>query len=303
MLFVDADAIIHTIPDYFETIAADMAVHLYNGRQLASGTLYFHPSPDALKLLDAWAERNRTCPGGDDQLNLQCVINERIIPGLVVCYLSEEYCKIHDLAIGNINAPVIEHFQASRRLKHEEDMSAIEKRRYSRLWRDNYQPSVTSKHLGNYVEQHVNTAHKLLEIGCGDGSVVYQLRDQAYSCVGCDITLSGIKLDHSGFYEAPVWRMPFKDFQFDYTFSTDVLEHIPATMVDAAVKELLRVTARKTFHIIANFSHLVDGVELHQIQKPAAWWIQLFDRHNESRIEIEIIDRKDFLQMFDREKK
>jgi len=296
VLYVDADAIFYKIPELIDTLTADFAVHYFRNAQLASGTLYFKNSVPALNLLDAWIERNRNYPKDRDQDNLQRVLEK---PGwknrIRIHYLPAEYCKIFDLA-PEVKDPVIEHFQASRRLRIEENITFSEQSKYKEQWQSGYKPSQCALFLPEYIHKMALTGESLLEIGCGDGGTIRGLNNKGHTCIGADITLAGINGDRSGFIEAPVWRMPFKDEQFDLTFSTDVLEHLPSNFIEPAIKEICRVTRRKTFHVIANFNDQRNGVELHLTVRPAEWWIQMFAQHGSRKVEVQVIDRKDFLR-------
>ncbi len=178
-----------------------------------------------------------------------------------------------------------------------------EKDKYARLWKTEYAPSQCALYLADYIHKIVDLKKSLLEIGCGNGSVTRQLILKGHKCVGLDITLAGIRGDKSSFIEAPVWRMPFKDNQFDFTFSTDVMEHLPPELVEPAIKEICRITRYKTFHCIANFPDQRNGIELHLTQQPIEWWKTVFLLNNinfefcfSKRLAVIIINRKDFLK-------
>lgn len=171
-----------------------------------------------------------------------------------------------------------------------------EKEKYSNLWKTDYIPSQSAIPLADYISQF-NKNWKLLDIGCGNGITAGLLRKKGFNCFGVDITLDGIK-DKECFYEAPAWRLPFEDNEFDFTFSTDVLEHLPTDLVDKTIKEIFRVTKIKTFHCIATFFVSTDvkgGVILHQTVKPIKWWREKFERLNAKKLDLKVMDRKDFL--------
>lgn len=117
VLYLDADAVVRRIPLWEEFNNVDFAVHYFRGEQLASGTLFFNNTLAALNLLDAWIEQNKIKPQELDQANLQETVER---PGwknrIKIRYLPAEYCKIFDLT-KNVDNPIIEHFQSSRRLK------------------------------------------------------------------------------------------------------------------------------------------------------------------------------------------
>jgi hypothetical protein len=295
VLYVDADAVFHKIPVLIETLEADFAVHYFRNAQLASGTLFFNYTAPALNLLDAWIDKNRHNPKDRDQDNLQRVLEK---PGwtnrIRIHYLPAEYCKICDLH-PEVQDPVIEHFQASRKLRQEVNTTATEHSKYKEQWQTGYRQSRCAIPMADYVRSAALPDDKLLEVGCGNGLTIKELLNHGIRCTGADITLAGIKGDKTGFVEAPVWRLPFSDDQFDFTFSTDLMEHLPLAFVEPAIVELMRVTRRKMAHCIATFPDQRNGVELHLTVKTIDWWQELFKRNNVKGLELEIVDRKDFL--------
>lgn len=302
IVFLDADAVVHRYPQLFHEIEEDFAAHYYQGKQLASGTLYFKNSRLTKGLVTEWIKRNDENPSELDQANLQeRVYTAKGIGVLRVKDLPPEYCKIFDL-MADIKDPVIEHFQLSRRARTEVSIYAQEKQKYADLWSADYQSSRCALPLVKYVKQNADPNWKMLDIGCGDGSTVRSLRSRNLNAYGCDITLMGIKdrcsCSEPYFTEAPIWNMPFSDRAFDFTFSTDVLEHIPPAMVKRSIKEIFRVTKHKTFHCIANtFSDIRNGQELHLSRHPMEQWGEWFKEENNNGISFELIDRKEFLKI------
>jgi len=188
----------------------------------------------------------------------------------------------------------------------ENKLGQKEKDTYEKLWSGpNYPPSQCALPLVEYVTKTANKKEKLLDIGCGDGTTVRALRLKGYKCKGLDITQAGVqsaaddnvvnKPVSKWFIESPIWKTGLEDNSVDYTFSTDVLEHLPPEMVDQAIQEIIRITKTKTFHCIALFSDVRDGEELHKTQKPIEWWQAKFDSFNKKGIQIELIDRVIFL--------
>jgi len=171
-----------------------------------------------------------------------------------------------------------------------------EKEKYTRAWNCGAEKhSQCVMPLVKYISQC--GYGKMLDIGCGNGIVAMVLRDRDFNCYGLDITSAKLIPDMKNyFYEAPIWRMPFKDDEFDFTFSTDVLEHLPPQMVDQAIKEIYRITKYTTFHNIATFEDNRQGFKFHLTVKPIQWWREKFERFNTKNLKLEIIDRKNFLR-------
>jgi ubiquinone/menaquinone biosynthesis C-methylase UbiE len=104
---------------------------------------------------------------------------------------------------------------------------------------------------------------KLLEIGCGIGSVVSELSGQGYDITGTDISreaityglekYGGIKLQVQ-----PAETLRFDDETFDIVLSFDLFEHIPR--VDRHMSEVYRVLRRGGFYLFQTpnkFSNIV----------------------------------------------
>lgn len=192
-----------------------------------------------------------------------------------------------------------------------------EKEKYVNSWKDGSENNSRCAyplacHIG-----HFNKDWKMLDIGCGNGLVVNTLRNQGFNVYGVDITLEGLNLNHpmkkrqylqefpdyptdrKNFYEFPIWETPFKDNEFDFTFSTDVLEHIPPKYIDRSIKEIYRITKIETFHCIATFKDNRGGYIFHLIVEDIEWWKDKFQLLNFDKIKTELIDRKDFLSKLD----
>lgn len=114
--WVDADARVRQYPALFDSLDCDFAAHWVDGNQLASGTLYFGPTPRAMELVEAWCHEQARCPDELDQRTLQNAIERGDVPDLSIYRLPSGYCRIFDHP--KMDEPIIEHMQASRRLAH-----------------------------------------------------------------------------------------------------------------------------------------------------------------------------------------
>jgi len=124
-LFLDVDAVVRSDPwPFLRTLKCDAAAHYFRGKELLTGTLYLPAGPNRRRLLDEWIKLNELHPGQWDQINAQkSVLCHGNPHGFVFADLPAEYCCIFDLqrrVTPNI-IPVIEHFQASRRLRRGAD--------------------------------------------------------------------------------------------------------------------------------------------------------------------------------------
>jgi hypothetical protein len=119
VLWVDADAILHSSPELLRGCRADFAIHKCRRWQFASGTVYFNQTSGAATLIQRWIARCRQYPRVWDQENLDLAWEDTVaVYPLETLWLPEPYCRIFDLYDGRSATPgVIEHFQASRRFK------------------------------------------------------------------------------------------------------------------------------------------------------------------------------------------
>ncbi|TDJ58096.1 MAG: class I SAM-dependent methyltransferase [Planctomycetota bacterium] len=121
VLWVDADAVIRRPPMLVAGAEPDFAVQRAGGWQFASGTVYFNRTILAQRLIEQWLELCEQRPEIWDQIHLDTaweIVTAR--HPLRTMWLPQTYAKIFDMAedarLGNAE-PVIEHYQASRRLK------------------------------------------------------------------------------------------------------------------------------------------------------------------------------------------
>jgi hypothetical protein len=113
VLRVDADAIFRKYPLLFNTLDTDVAAHIRAGTELLGGTLYFNNTPKARTVLEKWITLCDSHPRTSNQVLLHKVV-KNYMDGARFTDLPKEYTKIFDSMKGD---PVIEHMQASRRLK------------------------------------------------------------------------------------------------------------------------------------------------------------------------------------------
>jgi hypothetical protein len=86
---------------------------------LAGGTLYFNNTDISKQLITAWKKESQANPNRWEQQSLQKVWEEFDNKALRTCNLPQSYCKVFDCKWFEVEQPiVVEHMQASRRLKH-----------------------------------------------------------------------------------------------------------------------------------------------------------------------------------------
>jgi SAM-dependent methyltransferase len=110
---------------------------------------------------------------------------------------------------------------------------------------------VNRRYFVHYVGRVAGPGARVLDYGCGDGTVVRMLREAGYDAYGVDIRWAGADygdLEASGLGAAGYLRyydeggpLPFPDGTFDLVISDQVLEHV--VPLAEAVREIERVTA------------------------------------------------------------
>lgn len=128
LLWLDADVIVKRYPALFDNLDTDLAVNVVDWRdypnhprahrELNTSVMYLGNNARTRAMLDTWIEVNRgmISTGIWEQKNLQAVLNSQ--DDLHVTFLPDTYCQIFDL-MASAGDPVIELYQASRRLKGE----------------------------------------------------------------------------------------------------------------------------------------------------------------------------------------
>lgn len=114
LLYLDADARVRKYPELFDSFEGEVGVHYKDGKELLSGTIFLKNTPTVRALVKLWMEEQAAYPDEWDQRTLQRVIKDS---GVLIQTLPPAYCQIFD-TMKHHGEPVIEHLQASRRLKH-----------------------------------------------------------------------------------------------------------------------------------------------------------------------------------------
>jgi len=121
VVFTDADSMFHSYPQLFGDMnGVDFGCHYRDWRarrgELLSGTLYIANNSRMRRIVSEWIEMNKNRPHMLEQRNLESVIRKNA-GKINIHRLPIEYCCIFDDENRRKIRPVIEHFQASRRLK------------------------------------------------------------------------------------------------------------------------------------------------------------------------------------------
>ena len=129
---------------------------------------------------------------------------------------------------------------------------------------------------------------KVLDVGCGVGTLVSEMAAMGYDVTGIDVEEAAIR--HSLAPSrcrlvADSGRLDFPDATFDLVVSREVLEHIEACEIDRCIDEWDRVGKGRMVHIVAvserGRSALADPT--HVNVRPEHWWTDTFRRHGYAR--------------------
>jgi ubiquinone/menaquinone biosynthesis C-methylase UbiE len=115
---------------------------------------------------------------------------------------------------------------------------------------------------------------KVLEIGCGIGTVVFELTKKGYDAIGTDIShvpieygrnkYKGIRLEVQ-----PAEELPFGDGTFDVVLSFDLFEHI--ARIDRHVSEVHRVLKPAGYYLFETPNKLSNVVSSTLAYKSLKW--------------------------------
>jgi hypothetical protein len=130
LLYVDCDAVVHSMPNLFKNYNCDIAVRWQDFRwrknECLSGTIYMENNERTKRICELWRDINVNEGNSSsrmEQWNLDAVITQMKLedPKFTVKNLPAEYTFIFDSmkAIYPQAIPVIEHYQASRRFKND----------------------------------------------------------------------------------------------------------------------------------------------------------------------------------------
>ena len=136
---------------------------------------------------------------------------------------------------------------------------------------------------------HVFQPKRSLEIGCATGSIVRSLNQLGVDAHGIDVSDWAVANRlHDNIVRASAAELPFEDGSFDLIYSSHALEHVPASLIDAVMTEISRVSedAAYQFHmlpIIGTYPYDYDeelaranlrADPTHNILEPRRWWLE-----------------------------
>jgi len=117
-----------------------------------------------------------------------------------------------------------------------------------------------------------DTPITVCELGCGNGKLCDLLSDMKFDITGVDIYEGEIVYDRKAYkfisHDLSETPYPFRDNEFDYCLSFDVLEHLPEDRIPDILKEMGRIS-RGIFIKVS-----CHGLPpLHITVKSPGWWL------------------------------
>jgi ubiquinone/menaquinone biosynthesis C-methylase UbiE len=103
----------------------------------------------------------------------------------------------------------------------------------------------------------INTASRILDIGCGTGSYT-QLVDRE-GCIGIDLDINGLIVakkhcSKSDFILCSATNLPFRDNVFDYACMWGVFEELPSGLETHAMREIRRILVGNGTYLLSMYT-------------------------------------------------
>jgi ubiquinone/menaquinone biosynthesis C-methylase UbiE len=116
---------------------------------------------------------------------------------------------------------------------------------------------------------------RVLDVGCGLGTLVKCLRERGIEAIGVDFAQTlkdDFDLSQYYFLIVDAKKLPFEDKSFDVVVSTDFFEHLSEKEIDIVLGEMNRV-GRVVIARVAYKAELnLRQKKLHLTNKPKSWW-------------------------------
>ena len=147
---------------------------------------------------------------------------------------------------------------------------------------------------------------KVIDLGCGDGSLLALLKDKGIKGEGIEISESGVKAAHKKGVKATLGRidveLPYKDKEFDYAICNVTLQMV--MYPEILMREMKRI-AKYQIISFPNFAFLPNRLDLFfrgrmpQIMIPGYQWYSTGHIHQLSIKDFEKFCRENGLEIID----
>jgi hypothetical protein len=175
-----------------------------------------------------------------------------------------------------------------------DNITTTEAAKYKQIWsQKNYKSGnnlMFFYYLKNIIKNQVQNP-SIVELGCGDASLYTLIKNDNFEAnyLGIDITTAHLTpKQQMHVKESPIWETGLFENAAEVTCSCDVLEHLPPSMVEQSIKEILKITSHATFHAICTreATQTVNGENAHLTVQPLTWWAEQFEKHNTKGVKV-----------------
>ncbi len=137
-----------------------------------------------------------------------------------------------------------------------------------------------SKDKLNKIESLIQTpiSSLILDIGCGTGYFTKRLREKGYKVIGTDISRNRIKeAGPDNFIVSDAKNLPFKKESFDCIIASDVIEHLPGSLIQniRLILSLLKKNGQIIISVPYGFANNDKG-HIHKLSIPE--WEAIFNK-------------------------
>jgi len=151
-------------------------------------------------------------------------------------------------------------------------------------YRNNNQGIIRLQHwIGSLREKPAS----ILEVGCGNGKLCNLLVDMGYDVTGLDIVPGPYDRIAYQFvkHDIGLGFLPFKDKEFDYCLSFDVLEHLEKKWIEHHIWDMLRVS-KYLIGTVACFGK----APLHLTVQEPGYWQEIVSRHSKREMQYHVFE-------------
>lgn len=146
------------------------------------------------------------------------------------------------------------------------------------------------RRLRYWLDQLKEPPASILEVGCGNGKLCSVLDGMGYDVVGLDIVPGPYDRDREEYrfvkHDLTRGHLPFKDDEFDYCISFDVIEHLSNKWANEVVWNMERISTDGIIGTVACFKSSV----LHLTIEEPKWWMEVISRCTQREMQYQVFD-------------
>lgn len=170
----------------------------------------------------------------------------------------------------------------------------MEEEKWNKFWRSSeVGVSPTRKNLfREFMEIELPKKSKVLDVGCGSGTLAHFWKEQGYNVTGFDISEKSLEISRNkGIYCVKgdiTKKLPFDDNTFELVYSDGLLEHFKNP--DYVLKEIFRASRKHVLTIVPrnSITTLVHNLILRppkEYRRKDSEWINLHQKFNPKNVE------------------